>query len=183
MVIKYKEIGNQLKIPNLTIQDFSRVDERSEDSQEFTGVLNTEQSVRCIPIKKESTQKDRLLSIYTTLSSSVNVQKIFGVVTNDDGEYAVMEQLDGQTSPYILLSEAFTENTIASVVKASRIHRLRLCYEIAVIMAYLHSLNFIVKVVSETSIYLREDEEDLIPVMTNLEHARLVYSLPCVTDS
>jgi serine/threonine protein kinase len=110
------------------------------------------------------------------MSGSVNIQNLFGVFTKNDNQYAVMQQLKGVNVPFVVLSEAFKENDKASVARASRLQRLSLCYQISQTVAYLHSLqvNLVVKVISDSSIYVRKVDEEFIPVMTNLEYSRLV---------
>jgi hypothetical protein len=88
-----------------------------------------------------------------------------------------MEDLEGPNSLFVCLQDAFSDK----IAELTRTRRLRLCYEIALSVAYLHSVSIVVKVISTKSIYLREVNGDLIPVLTNLEYARQVpysYTLP-----
>jgi hypothetical protein len=41
-------------------------------------------------------------------------------------------------------------------------------------VAYLHSVKIVVKVISESSFYIREVDGNFVPVLTHLEHARKV---------
>lgn len=121
------------------------------------------------PLAWSKWEVPRLLSIYSTLSHSVNIHQFFGVFADGTSHYAVME--DVSDSGVYLLQHALSNRKIA---ETSRIQKLRLCYEIALVVAYLHSVNIIVKVISESSIYVREIRGELIPVISNLEQARQV---------
>lgn len=164
------------RIEIITSDDLASIEQPTRADKEFGGILKTGESVQFIPINRDNTEKDKLLSTYAAISGSVNIQNLFGVFTNNDSQYAVMQQLKGENVPFVVLSEAFKENDKASVAKASRLQRLSLCYQVSQTVAYLHSLqvNLVVKVISDSSIYVRKVDEELIPVMTNLEYSRLV---------
>ena len=49
-------------------------------------------------------------------------------------------------------ADALSNNLIS---QASYLQRLRLCYEIALAVAYLHSVHIVVKVLSEESIFIK----------------------------
>jgi serine/threonine protein kinase len=157
------------------VEDLADIEECTQGNQQFGGTLKTGEIVQFVPIK--SADKYRLLCTYTTLSGSLNIQRLFGVFTNTHGEYAVMEDLQGERVPFVRLNSAFSENSKTSVASASRIQRLRLCYEIAVAVAYLHSVSYVVKTISDSSIFIRKVDKDLIPVLTNIKDPRLVYSV------
>ena len=83
-----------------------------------------------------------------------------------------MEELQGDESPFVRLDDAYTTNNKASVVELSRNQRLLLCYEISLIILYLHEQGFVAKVISDKSIFVRKIDDCLVPVLTNLEQAR-----------
>lgn len=68
-------------------------------------------------------------------------------------------------------ADALSNNLIS---QASYLQRLRLCYEIALAVAYLHSVHIVVKVLSEESIFIKQVKGELIPALSDLEYARLV---------
>lgn len=145
-----------------------------EGGKDFRCVLKSgDQAIFC-PLAWSKWEVPRLLSIYAILSKSVNVHRFFGVFSDETGHYTVMEDLEGPKSSFVCLQDALSYDKIAEL---SRTRRLRLCYEIALSVAYLHSVNIVVKVISTKSIYLREVEGELIPVLTNLEYARQVLQL------
>lgn len=84
-----------------------------------------------------------------------------------------MEELE-DGSPFVRLDKAYTANSKASVIEISRNQRVLLCYEISLIVWYLHSLKFVVKVISDKSVFVRKSDDCLVPVLTNLEQARSV---------
>jgi serine/threonine protein kinase len=153
-------------IPVLSTQEI--VLDECEGYKERRGSLKSGEGVVLTPLPHRW-EVPRLISIYAMLSRSVNVQRLFGVFHDPSGDYAVMEDLEG--SPFVLLSKALSDNQIAG---STRTQRLRLCYEIALTVAYLHSVNIVVKVISDTSIYLRNSDTGFIPVLTNLGQARAV---------
>lgn len=138
---------------------------------EFRGVLKSGEKVVCVPLQtmyKEETP--RIVSVYASLSNSLHVQKFFGVLKErDKKEFAVMEDLLSQTVH--TLKDARTQDNFIS---ASQQCKIRLCYEIANTVAFLHSVNLVVKIISDSSIYLRFQDEDILPIFADLESARLV---------
>ena len=144
----------------------------------FYGSLRSGDKAVFRPIAWNRWETPRLLLIYGGLSRTVNIQKFYGVFHDNSTYFAVMEDLDSEDSPFVLLQNALSNGNVA---QASRIQRLRLCYELALTVAYLHSVNIVVKVISESSFYVRDIGGELIPILTNLEHARLVYRSICIS--
>jgi len=168
------KLGSKHPVPIIHIQDVATGKIPSTGSREFSGTLKSGESVRFIPIRKESTQKKRLLSIYGILSNTASIQKLYGLFKTDKDEYAVMEELQGDGSPFLRLDNAFTANETASVVDLSRNQRLILCYEISLIILYLHEQGFVAKVISDRSLFVRKVADCLVPVLSDLEQARSV---------
>ena len=113
----------------------------------------------------------RSLWTYSMLSQTLNVQRFFGIFRDSIGNYAVMEDLlqgEPQARP---IRDAFSDDHFAHMNFSQR---LRLCYEITVTVAYLHSLDIIVKVISETNVFVRHLDDQYLPVLTNLEQLRKV---------
>jgi len=144
---------------------------RSE-ARMFYGSLRSGDNVVFVPVAWTRWETHQLLLIYAELSRTVNIQKLYGVFHDESTHYAVMEDLDSEDSPFVLLKDALSNGNLA---QGSRIQRLRLCYELALTVAYLHSVNIVVKVISESSFFIREVNGELNPVLTHLEHARLVH--------
>lgn len=141
---------------------------------EFQGTLKNNEAIVCIPLKTLYRQETpRLILNYSYLSNALHVQKFFGVFQDATGKYAVMEDLKNQEHT-IALQDAFQNIGFSS---ATLQNKLRLCYEIANTVAYLHSVDMIVKVISDSSIYVRFGDNDILPVFSNLESARSIYPL------
>lgn len=130
--------------------------------------------VRFVPIQKDSTRKTKLLSTYGALSGAASIQKFYGLFKTNDLEYAVMEELQGDDSPFVRLDGAYTPTSKASVTELSRNQRILLCHDISQIVLYLHNHRFVVKVISDKSIFVMKNNDSLVPVLTNLEQARSV---------
>ena len=147
-------------------------DERPAGTQ-FRARLATGEAVVLEPLAWKRAETPRLISIYAEIGRVVNIQRFFGVfhAAPSNTYYAVMEDLDGDDKSFVLLKDALSNQLIA---KVPLVQRLRLCYEIALAVSYLHSLNIVVKVISEKSFYIKEVDGDFVPILTNLEYARLV---------
>jgi len=117
------------------------------------------------------TQAPRMVSILASLSSALHVEEFLGLLTTSAGEYAVMEDLEAATD-VLSVRDALDDDRFAS---ATELNKLRLCYEIVNTVAYLHSLNMVVKVITDSFVFLRFKEDRLWPVFTNLECARSVH--------
>ena len=167
------------KLPRITLTDIAFMPNDRPAKTQFRGKLKEGGGTAVFfqPLAWRRNETPRLLSIYEELGRAVNIQRFFGVFYDSSSEsyYAVMEDLEGGNHPSVSLKDALSTELIA---KASRIQRLRLCYEIALAITYLHSLNIIVKVISETSFYVKEIKGEFVPTLTNLEYARLVPHSP-----
>ena len=175
MLADHFKLGSKEPIPIIRPDDIDTVQTTSPGLREFSGKLKTGDLVRFIPIRQDSTMKKRILSTYRALSGTASIQRFYGLYKNEIGEYAVMEELEGPESPFIRLDEAFTENAKASVAQLSRNQRVLLCHEISLIVLYLHSLGFVVKIISDKSIFVRKDQKCFVPLFTDLEQARSVW--------
>jgi len=158
------------ELPRIAVSEIAfRPDDHLAGTQ-FHGHLKSGEAVVFEPLAWKRTETPRLISIYAEISRVVNIQRFFGLFheASSNTYYAVMEDLD---APFVLLKDALSNQLIA---EASPIQRLRLSYEIALAVSYLHSLNIVVKVISEKSFYIRKIGSEFVPVLTNLEFARLV---------
>lgn len=161
-------------IPKVSAEDIHSLG-KHDGHMRFRGSLASGAEVIFVPLHLESSWDiPRLLSVYATLSGCVNIQRFYGMFSDASGHYAVMEDVEGEGGPFVSLQKALSDNQIA---KSSRIHKLRLCYEVALTVAYLHSLEIIVKVISESSIFVRNSDGGLVPVMANLDQTRDVFHI------
>lgn len=162
------------KLPEITESDISTMPNERPPKTRFVGKLGDGEHVVFEPLAWKRAETPRLLSIYTEISRDVNIQRLFGVFHDSLSKtsYAVMEDLD--EASFVLLKDALSNNLIS---QASYLQRLRLCYEIALAVAYLHSVHIVVKVLSEKSIFIKQVKGELIPALSQLEYARLVGHL------
>jgi hypothetical protein len=121
-------------------------------------------------------QTPRLLSIYASLSDTLYVQILFGILQRSEGQYAVMEDLAGQ-SDVASVQEALGRDEFTN---SSDHGKLELCCDIASAVASFHEIGLVVKVIADSSVFLRFEEDHILPIFTNLESSRrvcLVYSV------
>lgn len=107
----------------------------------------------------------KIIHIYTKLSARLQVQKLYGILEKGVQRYAIMEDLS-------LLP------TLASMVEngemLSLTDRLRIAWEIANTIAYLHQVGILIKSLSDTTVSLKTVANEIRPIITDLESARLV---------
>lgn len=157
------------RIPVVLPADVSCFPDQRVAGRSFRCSLTSGEKVVFTPLAWSKWETPRIVLIYSEISRSINVQRLFGVYYDTPTScYTVMQDLG---SPFVILGDGLRDQMVS---KATRIQRLRLCYDIALTVAYLHSVNIIVKVISESSFYIEEANGELIPVLSNLEHSRLV---------
>jgi hypothetical protein len=125
--------------------------------------------VQLIKMSLKSWDAPKLVQIYTTLSASVSIQRLFGILQVPlSGSFAVME--DVEKPPFLPLTESFEKlaNTLF-------IQRLRICYDLALTVAVLHETKRVIKVLSDSSIFLRDDNGQLTPILAKLADSRRVH--------
>lgn len=128
----------------------------------------TGDKVKLIKMSLKSWDAPKLVQIYATLSGSVSIQRLFGILQMSPNiSYAVMEDLE--ESPFLPLTRSFE-----LLAATPFIQRLRICYDLALTVAVLHDTKRVIKVLSDSSIYLRDDNGQLTPVLANLADSRLV---------
>lgn len=131
------------------------------------------QPVICIPYKTKDLNRievPRLVSNYASLSNHLHVERFDGILKDQRGEYLVMEDLEAQADVF-RMKDALSRPEYTS---ASQLHKLLLCYEITNTVANFHKAEIIVKVISDSFIFLRFKRKRLLPVFTKLELARSV---------
>lgn len=131
-------------------------------------------AVNCEPVNEDIMQYGgkgaHHVAIYSRLSANILVHQFYGIAKKFDRRWAVMQDLrDVQT-----LSAAITSKSLPEAV----IGRLNIAYDIAKTIAYLHSVDIVVKRLSDQNIRLVQKENVYTPYLTHLERARLVRG-PC----
>jgi serine/threonine protein kinase len=126
--------------------------------------------VICKEIKNDGIRSlTKHVEIYQLISNSALVEAFYGIAEVGGKRYAVMEDL--QDNP-----------TFATMIDSDELNgpliRLHLAYEVASAVAYLHSVDIIIKNISDVNIVLKrlglEDGRRFRPCLTNLEKARKV---------
>jgi serine/threonine protein kinase len=161
------------RIPKVEAREV--VDLGTHEPEKFHRTLTNGAKVVFIQISITKWEVPRLLLIYSLVSMTVNVQRFFGIFTDGTGNYAVMEDLEQGEPASRLLRDAFADENFQSLSFAQR---LRLCYEIAVTVRYLHEVGLVVKILSDMSTYIRNVEGENFPVLCNLQEAREVSNQP-----
>lgn len=154
--------------------DFARMDPIPPGTKEFCGTLKTGELVRFIAIKKDGLERKKFLSKYRAVSEVASIQRLFGLYTHSPNEYAVMEELQDPRTPYEMLRNSFSTNGRASVADLSKNQRVLLCHRVACLVQFLHSREFIVKVISDKNIFVRKQGEGLVPTLADLDETRFV---------
>lgn len=149
--------------PLLTFDPLTPNSSRNAIPAELTG----RGKVLCVEVPdsqelKAGMRVTRMVEIYKCLSMGTLVQKFHGVLQKDDRLYYVMEHL-GNASTLAALPSSLTA-----------LQRIQLAHNLAVTVAYLHSAGLLVKVLSDSSIFLSERNGELEPRVTNIEQARKV---------
>jgi serine/threonine protein kinase len=130
--------------------------------------------VVCIPsltsAKDHNSKLPRHIIIYSKISAMTVVHPFYGIAETDDPRFkhwAVMQDL----SPYQSLEQAIQGKTLPKNLP----ERLKIAYELSKTVAYLHSVEVLIKSMTDTNIIMRPIEEKGVePVLTNLEAAREV---------
>jgi hypothetical protein len=130
--------------------------------------------VICKQVKNDgivSGRSSRHVEIYQLISTSALVEVFYGIAELGGKRYAVMEDLRD-------------DPTLAAMIDSNELNgpltRLHLAYEVASAVAYLHSVDIVVKNISDVNIVLKrlslrlEDGRRFRPCLTNLEKARRV---------
>jgi hypothetical protein len=146
-----------------------------DKSQDLPASLKDVGPVICKAIKNNEIRSgrggSRHVEIYRLISTRELVEVFYGIAELGGKRYAVMEDLrDEPTLAAIIHSKELDRDVPLS--------RLRLAYEVASAVAYLHSVDIVVKNISDVNIVLKrltpEDGRRFRPCLTNLEEARTV---------
>ncbi|KAL6231533.1 kinase-like domain-containing protein [Aspergillus navahoensis] len=126
-------------------------------------------NVVCEPIEenimKYGEQGPRHVLIYSRISVNTLVHPFYGVAQRRGRYWAVMKDMRQSRS----LSQAIQENQLPDTVR----ERLSIAHQIAVTVEYLHSVEILVKRLSDTNVLLCVDHGNTTPYLTDLDQARL----------
>jgi hypothetical protein len=108
----------------------------------------------------------KIIHIYAKLSARSQVQSLYGILDKSSRKYAIMEDVSSL-------------QTLASMVQARNLpprstDRVRIAWEIANTVAYLHQVGILLKSLSDSSVSIKEVQNEIRPIVTDLESARLV---------
>jgi hypothetical protein len=149
------------------------IESRPDGYTEFCGIKDGLQPVVCVPYKTKALdpiQVPRLVENYTALSNHLHVQTFYGILNDTRGEYLVLEDLKAQ-SDVSRLKHAPSRDEFSS---ASPLQKLLFCYEITITVASFHKANIVVKVLTDSFIFVRFKGKRLLPIFTELDTARAV---------
>jgi hypothetical protein len=126
--------------------------------------------VVCDPIKEElmryGEKGPRHVVIYARLSANTLVHPFYGIAERHGQRWAVMRDLRNcLTLGGAIQNEAIPESTL---------ERISIAYDIAKTVEYLHSVEVLVKRLSDRNVVLVCESGAVTPYLTNLERARLV---------
>jgi hypothetical protein len=150
--------------------DFQSNDARLKVSQDVSGDLAgtlNGQKVVCYPIssnQRDSRVGPRHVTLYSKLSANTSVHPFYGLADKNGQLYAVMQDLR-------------TAKPLGSCLKDDQFSgikdRLRIAYDIAQTVAYLHSVEILVRSLSDQSVVLTPENNEWKPVLMRLDQARL----------
>jgi hypothetical protein len=159
--------------------DFSKDDQRlnvEQNGESFLSGTLDNIKVICQPINTTEMKYGkaaRIAYIYSMLAGNTLVHGYYGLVERNDHIWAVMDDLRDSKN-------------IHSLVKGMALPtdprvRLLIAYDLAKTIAYLHSVEILVKNLSDENVLLVQEEVEggtaWKPILTNLDQARLVSLL------
>jgi hypothetical protein len=156
----------------------TRLSVRELDDNTIAGslVLPNAEAVKivCDPIKEDlmryGEKGPRHVLIYARLSANTLVHPFYGIAQRYGQRWAVMKDLRDQP----VLGDAIRRKEILDSI----LGRIGIAYDIAKTVDYLHSVEVLVKRLSDRNIVLMLESGTFTPYLTNLERARLVYMAP-----
>jgi serine/threonine protein kinase len=123
----------------------------------------------------------RHVLIYARISANTLVHPFYGIAQRRGRMWAVMKDL--RTSK--TLAQAIRDTQLP----ASVLDRVAIAHQIATTVEYLHSVEVLVKRLSDTKVLLCIENNSITPYLTDLEQARLVclfspqHRISCLTSS
>lgn len=126
--------------------------------------------VLCEPVNesimKYGEKGPRHVLIYAQISANTGVQPFYGIAERSGKRWTVMRDLRGMPSLARLIKDGNWPKSLS--------HRLSVAYEVAKTMEYLHSVEVLVKRLSDHTVVLETTDSTIIPCLTNIESARLI---------
>ncbi|KAK3391180.1 kinase-like domain-containing protein [Podospora didyma] len=150
--------------------DFQSNDTRLKASQDSSGDLSgTLDGQRVVLYPISSNQRDsrvgpRHVTLYSKLSANTSVHSFYGLADRNGQLYAVMQDLRTAKS---------LGSCLADPQFSDARDRLRVAYDVAQTMAYLHSVEILVRSLSDQNVVLTREDREWKPVLTRLDQARL----------
>jgi serine/threonine protein kinase len=146
-----------------------RINVHTNEANQLQGTLEYEQPVVCLALEDTSlggvAALPKVAHIYSRLSARVQVQRFYGFYEKSAQKYAIMEDLSSTST----LGSAIQHKNLPSLSS-----RLRMAFEIASTMAYLHQVGLLLKSLSDSTVSLKVVDGQLRPIVTDLESARMV---------
>ena len=158
------------------------VRQESEDllvgSLKLRGSTTTQVEVICEPLKEDvmryGEKGPRHILIYAKISAHTLVHQFYGVAQRYNRRWAVMKDMRK------CLNLADTIKT--GQMPASILDRIALAHQIAATVDYLHSVEVLIKKLSDKTVLLSQEGDAITPYLTELEKARLVCDVrACAT--
>jgi serine/threonine protein kinase len=172
-----KKNQDEEKAPQLRV-DFPEQDLRLQVTKEsdklLSGSLADADSkitkVVCEPVKEDlmkyGEKGPRHVLIYAKLSANTLVHPFYGIAQRSNQRWIVMKDLRQCPSLRDMMRDG--------KVPKSVLERISIACDIARTMEYLHSVEILVKRLSDTTILLSRENNVAIPYLTNIDRARLV---------
>lgn len=111
-------------------------------------------------------QGPRHVLIYAQISAQTLVHPFYGIAERFGRRWVVMKDLRRTQS----LAAVIQDDKLPSSI----LERLAIAYEVAKTIAYLHSVDILVKRLSDKNVLLAKENGAYVPYLTQLERARLV---------
>ena len=128
-------------------------------------------AVICEPLKEElmrfGEKGPRHVLIYAKISANTLVHPVYGIAERIDQRWAVMKDL--RKSPTLAAAIQYGQRP------QSVLERIAIAHHVATTIDYLHSVDVLVKHLSDSTVVLSSDKGEVIPYLTDLEKARLVW--------
>jgi hypothetical protein len=145
----------------------SRLDVAKNADGTLAGTLRGE-PVICLPVstnQMESRIGPRHVMIYSKISADTLVHPFRGIAERERRPWAVMKDLRQAKSLALSLQNAEFQEIKDKLVIA---------FELAKTVAYLHSVEILIKNLTDRDVLLTKSEDRWKPILTNLEKARYV---------
>lgn len=167
--INSKEL-EELSPPQATLAlDFSAIHVEPENPSIWRGTTSELGDIECQKLS-DTTASRRALEAYRDLQYGAYIQAIHGLAKIDGDIFIVMQDC----SKLSTLAEECNNNTTS----VELIARVRLAFDVAQSIAWLHSADLILKTLNDRAVKLvRGNDGTLRPCITEVEHVRLVGKL------